>query len=150
MSKARLLQDYLMPGSAENENTLIANYWLEFVSARDERDQMIPAVKFTETDLREKVREFQKQMNQVIRNIESLRPAFGTERHDHSPLASTGGAVPCIPASWTAGARSPKDNPFAQRDDDFRKDDDEFDSKSDLRKVPQNGISGLLLKLLGK
>jgi hypothetical protein len=144
MSKARLLQDYLIPGTAENENTLITNYWLEFVSARDEREQMLPTVRFTETDLREKVRDFQKQMNMVTRNNESLRQALGSERSEPLPPASSGAAVPCIPVSWVTGGREAKDNPFAQRDEG------DFEPENNLGNVPQQGLSGLLMKLLGK
>ncbi len=148
MSRARLLQDYLIPGSAENENTLITNYWLEFVAARDEREQ-VPAVKFTESDLRERVREFQKQMNAVIRNNESLRQALATERLESPALASTASGFNGIPISWPAHAGNPNSS-AASFDEENPAPDDGYGTADERPSVPPRMFSTLLLKILGK
>jgi hypothetical protein len=151
MSKARLLQDYLIPGSAENENTVITNYWLEFVAARDEREQTIAAVNFTEAELHEKVREFQRQMNTVIRNNQSLRQALVADRLEHLSPVSSGVGKPSIPVMpWPLYADPLKDQTLGSLNDqiDDRRKECGFDEEQ--RPVQPNILGTLLQKILGK
>ncbi len=136
MSKVRLLQDYLIPGSAENENTLIATYWLDFVSAMDEREQA-PAVRFTESDLRDRVREFQKQMNAVVHDHESLRHALASEQFE-----------PPVKHSATAGR--PWKTPFPVATEEAEDDGNGYEPEDEKPSLPPGALGTLLLKILGK
>ncbi len=141
MSKARLLQDFLIPGKAENENTLIANYWLEFVSARDEREEATP-IRFTESDLRERMREFQKQMNAVVRDRESLHKALAGEHFEPPIHATTVADVP-----WAEDANMPVFTHQVDEEDG----EDAFEEPYNRRPLlTASPLSTLLLKILGK
>ncbi len=144
MSKARLLQDFLIPGNAENENTIIANYWLEFVSARDEREQA-PIVRFTESDLRDRMREFQRQMSAVVRDHENLRKALAGDHFEMPPR------VPAMAGTPWGGhqdvSKLPGLNPPLDDSDDESTDYGSGDERPSLAPSP---LSTLLLKILGK
>ncbi len=151
MSKARLLQDYLIPGSAENENTVITNYWLEFVSARDEREQTVPAIKFTEAELHEKVRQFQRQMNTVIRNNQSLRQALATDSFEHLSAVSAGVGKPALPVMpWPLSADPLKNRAVESPNDQVDDDGDGYGSDEEPRPVQSNLLGTLRQKILGK
>ncbi len=144
MSKARLLQDFLIPGNPENENTIIANYWLEFVSARDEREQA-PAVRFMESDLRDRMREFQKQMNAVVRDHESLHKALAGE-HFEAPINSAAMGGP----SWAGQPAYLKLTDFQPPSEDPNDDNGGYGSEDERPSIAPSGLSTLLLKILGK
>jgi hypothetical protein len=149
MSKARLLQDYLIPGSAENENTLITDYWLEFVAATDQRDA-VPVMRFSEEDIREKLRSFQQQMSAVIRNHESLRQALSDDHLE--PMTSThpGPGASGMPVSWVSPAAPQKGLAPEPLEDESDEEEEDFDSPEDGGSVAPNVIGSLLMKLLGK
>ena len=151
MSKARLLQDYLIPGSAENENTVITTYWLEFVAARDEREQAVSAVRFTEAELHEKVREFQRQMNTVIRNNQSLRQALATDRFENISAALAGvdkAAIPSMP--WPLYADPLKNRTVESQGDQVDDDGGGHGTDEDQRPAQSNRLGTLLQKILRK
>jgi hypothetical protein len=153
MSKARLLQDFLIPGNAENENTLITDYWLEFVAATDQRDPE-PMMKFSEEDIREKLRSFQQQMSAVIRNHESLRQALWTDHFEptvtgHAAAVPSGMSIP-----WAARPASKKATPLVLEeegsDEEEGEDDEDYDSSGEKEVQAPTAIGSLLMKLLGK
>jgi len=144
MSKARLLQDFLIPGNAENENTIIANYWLEFVSARDEREEA-PVVRFTESDLRDRMREFQRQMSAVVRDRESLHQALAGEHFEPTPKPPVIGAMP-----WAEQPAFSKLVDFRVPAQEPNDEDGGYESDDERPAIAASPLSTLLLKILGK
>ena len=144
MSKARLLQDFLIPGNAENENTIIANYWLEFVSARDEREKA-PVVRFTESDLRDRMREFQRQMSAVVRDHETLHKALAGEHFETPPRVPAMGGTP-----WGGHPDFSKVPGLNPPQDDSDDENTEYGSGDERPSLAPSPLSTLLLKILGK
>jgi hypothetical protein len=147
MSKARLLQDYLIPGNAENENTLITDYWLDFVAATDLREAD-PVMKFSEEDIREKLRGFQQQMSAVIRNHESLRQALWT---DHCEPMVGGHTVPSgMPVSWAPASKMKRPPVLEDEGSEDEEEDGEYGSPGEKGSQAPTAIASFLMKLLGK
>jgi hypothetical protein len=149
MSKARLLQDYLIPGTAENENTLITDYWLEFVAATDQREPA-PVMKFSEEDIREKLRSFQQQMSAVIRNHESLREALSTDHLEPIASAALGDGTAGMPVTWVSASARVKHLPPELQKDESDEEEDEYDSPDARGSEAPTVIGSFLMKLLGK
>jgi hypothetical protein len=149
MSKARLLQDYLIPGNAENENTLITDYWLEFVAATDGQDPA-PLMKFSEADIREKLRDFQQQMSAVIRNHESLRQALSTDHFEPMASAHSGAGIKGVPVPWASGTAPAKKLPPELLEEESEDDDGDYGSTDEKGSQVPTAIGSFLLKLLGK
>jgi len=147
MSKARLLQDYLIPGTAENENTLITDYWLDFVAATDQVDAA-PVMRFSEEDIHEKLRSFQQQMSAVIRNHESLRQALSNDFFEPTTDTHSGPGTPPVP--WVSPAAPSKGLPPDLQEYESDEEEEEFDSPNDRALEAPNAIGTFLMKLLGK
>lgn len=150
MSKARLFLDYPNPDTAENENTIITNYWLEYVAASDERDQASPA-RPAEVELRDRLRDFQQEMDAVIRDGENLRNALESV---HFELKT--GASGC--GSFLGRLSLPNGTPAALNGDLLRSSDNFLATPFDLAGKDEGPASApfasafgnLLQKLLGK
>ena len=149
MSKARLLQDYLIPGNAENENTLITDYWLEFVAATDQREPA-PVMRFSEEDIREKLRSFQQQMSAVIHNHESLRQALSTDHFEAIAGVSSGEGMAGMPVGWVSAPAPLKNKLPDLRADESDDEEDEFGSADSEGTEAPTAIGSFLMKLLGK
>jgi hypothetical protein len=69
--------DYRGCCAIEDENILIANYWLDFVSARDDRECQ-PARYQPGGDLHAKLQTFTQRINALLETQEKLREAIAT------------------------------------------------------------------------
>jgi hypothetical protein len=149
MSKARLLQDYLIPGNAENENTLITDYWLEFVAATDGQDPS-PVMRFSEEDIREKLRDFQQQMSAVIRNHESLRQALSTDHFEPMASAHSGTAIKGVPVPWASGTAPTEKVPSEVPEEEPEDEEGDYGSPDEKGSQAPTAVGSFLLKLLGR
>ncbi len=95
-------------------------------------------VRFTESDLRGRVREFQRQMSAVVRANESLREALATDRCEYGIM--TPGLAGRL-AGFPGGPASVEEN------DESGDDDGGYESEAPLSPSP---LGTLLLKILGK
>jgi hypothetical protein len=74
MSTAGLFRDYLDSGTALDENTVITDYWLDFVSAREEMEEptQTPAQSATE-DLCERMLSFGQKIEALLEGHRQIR-----------------------------------------------------------------------------
>ncbi len=101
MSTARSVDDYIVAGTLENENVLIADYWLEFVAARDVRE---PAKQQQSEDLHVGMRGFSQRMSLILDNQDKLRAAFG--KVPSEPVTQTTPDFSAPPAAENSDVRA--------------------------------------------
>ena len=77
MSTARSADDFLVTGTLENENTLMTDYWLEFVAAHDGR-AIRPPNSFAIEEIQARLQIFVQKINGLIENQAEMRRTLDT------------------------------------------------------------------------
>ncbi len=105
-------QDYNSPAKSPDENTIITNYWLEFVTARQETEDPPRPPRPSDGELYAKVKDFGRRIEDLLADNESIRAQL---EKLHSPEPPHGAGGPEAAASGSEDAAPAGDAPRARR-----------------------------------
>jgi hypothetical protein len=76
MSSIDRFRDYVDPGLASDENTIITDYWLDFVAVRQENDEPAPAARTAADGLPDKMPDFEHWVRALLEDRKRMRVQF--------------------------------------------------------------------------